>query len=94
MAKAKIYIPAKNAMQSGKSKNKTWVLEYKPQSKKVVDNLIGWQGSSDMLQEIKLKFNSKESAVSYAEKNQLDFEVIEPAKPIVKIKSYAENFTG
>ncbi len=94
MAKAKIYIPAKNAMQSGKAKTNKWLLEYKPQSKKVVDNLMGWQGSSDMLQEIRMKFESKEAAISYATKNNIEFEVVEPKKPITRIKSYAENFTN
>ncbi len=93
MAKAKIYKPAKNAMQSGKSKT-DWVLEFKPESKKVVDNLMGWQGSGDMKQEVKLKFDSKESAVNYARKNGLDFETIEPKSAAIIIKSYAENFTG
>lgn len=94
MAKAKIYRPAKNAMQSGRANSVKWVLEYKPVSPKTVDNLIGWQGSDDMLQEIKLRFDSEDAAISYAKKNQLDFEVIEPKNPIIKIKSYAENFTG
>lgn len=93
MTKARIYRPSKNAMQSGKAKN-SWVLEFEPESRKVVDNLMGWQGSSDMNQEIKLKFSSKEAAVSYAKKNSLDFEVIEPKSATIRIKSYAENFTG
>jgi hypothetical protein len=94
MTKAKIYRPAKNAMQSGKAKTTEWLLEYKQQSAKIVDNLMGWQGSKDMLQEIKLKFDSKDSAISYAQKNGIDFEVIEPKEPKLKIRSYAENFTG
>ena len=94
MAKAKIYRPSKNAMQSGKANAVKWVLEYKPATAKIVDNLMGWQGSSDMLQEVKLKFSSKDSAIAYAQKNGLDFEVIEPHNAQIKIKSYAENFTG
>jgi predicted DNA-binding transcriptional regulator YafY len=94
MAKAKIYRPSKNAMQSGKANAVNWVLEYKPSTPKIVDNLMGWQGSGDMLQEIKLKFSSKDSAITYAKKNGLDFEVVEPHNPKIKIKSYAENFTG
>lgn len=93
MTKARIYLPAKNAMQSGKAKH-SWVLEYKPESKTIVDNLMGWQGSRDMKQEIKLKFETKEAAINYANNNKIDFEVIEPKQPALQIKSYAENFTG
>lgn len=93
MSKAKIYKPAKNAMQSGKAKS-FWLLEYKPESKKMVDNLMGWQGSNDMKQELRLKFESKEAAVNYAKSQSLDFEIVEPKSATVKTKSYAENFTG
>jgi hypothetical protein len=93
MTKARIYKPAKTAMQSGKAKDK-WMLEYKPESKNIVDNLMGWQGSRDMKQEIKLKFETKEAAINYASNNKIDFEVVEPKEPVLKIKSYAENFTG
>jgi ETC complex I subunit conserved region len=94
MTKAKIYRPSKNAMQSGKANSVKWVLEYKPSSPKIVDNLMGWQGSKDMLQEIKLKFDNKDAAIAYAKKNGLDFEISEPHKEKLKIKSYAENFTN
>jgi predicted DNA-binding transcriptional regulator YafY len=94
MAKAKIYRPAKNAMQSGKANSVKWMMEYKPTSPKIVDNLMGWQGSTDMLQEVKLKFDSRDSAIAYAKHNGIDFEVIEPKDAKLKIKSYAENFTG
>jgi hypothetical protein len=94
MAKARIYKPTKTAMQSGKAKTKNWVLEYKPQAKKIVDNLMGWQGSTDMLQEIKLKFESKESAIEYAQKQNIEFDLIEPKISTIKIKSYADNFTS
>lgn len=89
---AKIYRPAKNAMQSGKGKTKIWMLEYAPEQKKTVDKLIGWQGSGDMKQQIKLKFESREAAISYAEKNNIPFTVIEPKERIIKAQSYADNF--
>jgi hypothetical protein len=92
MSKAKIYVPAKTAMQSGKAKSKYWTLEYLPQKKKIVDNLIGWQGSEDMLQEINLKFESEEAAVNYARKNDIEYEIVEPKKSRIKLQSYADNF--
>lgn len=60
---ARIYQPVKNPMQSGKAKS-FWLLEYVPERKKQLDELMGWVGNNDMKQELKLKFNSKEEAVS------------------------------
>lgn len=92
MSKAIIYRPSKTAMQSGKGKSKNWVLEYKRESKHIVDNLMGWQGGKDMNQEIKLKFGSKEEAVAYAQKNNIDYILKEPKESKLKIKQYADNF--
>ena len=91
MKKAKIYIPAKTAMQSGRGKLKNWVLEFitKDPTK---NPLMGWESSSDTYTELKLEFTTKELAVTYAKKNKIDFEVIEPKQRKVVKKSYANNF--
>lgn len=90
--KAKIYKPAKTAMQSGTAKTAEWLLEYEPAAQKYVEPLMGWTGSGDMNQQLKLKFDSKEKAVAYAEKNNIPYFVQEP-KPRKQIKkSYADNF--
>jgi hypothetical protein len=94
MTKAKIYQPARNAMQSGKAKTHNWVLEFEKSEKKQADNLIGWQGSGDTKQQIKLKFASKDEAVNYANNNKIDYVVIDPNQSKIRIKSYAENFTA
>lgn len=91
--KAKLYQPAKNAMQSGKAKDR-WLLEYFPVQKKEVDNLMGWQGSGDMKQQVRIFFDTKEEGIAFAKKNNISFEVTEPRKPKIKIKSYTENFTS
>ena len=91
MKKAKIYIPNKNPMQSGLGKNDKWILEF--ETKNPTKNpLMGWESSSDTLTELKLKFSSKELAMNYAKKNNLDFEIIEPKKRKIIKKSYADNF--
>ncbi len=93
--KALIYSPVKTAMQSGKAKTGKWLLEYVPANKKIVDNLMGWQGSSDMLSgEVKIFFDNKDDAISYANKHNIEFELVEPKKPKIKIQTYAENFTS
>lgn len=91
MSTAKIYQPAKNAMQSGKAKT-CWQLEYEPEGARFNDPIMGWVGSADMKQELDLSFPTKELAIAYAVKNGLEYTVIEPEKPRMIIKSYADNF--
>ena len=91
MKKAKIYIPAKTAMQSGRGKLKNWVLEFITKDPSI-NPLMGWETSTDTLEEVILKFPSKEKAIEYAEKNNISYKVIEPKKKEFVIKSYADNF--
>ena len=90
--RAKIYIPTKNAMQSGRAKEKKWVLEYFTEDSNV-NSLMGWESSRDTLGEIKLKFLSKEKAIEYATHNNIEYTLIEPKPRKFIIKSYEENFT-
>ena len=92
MKKAKIYKPSKTAMQSGMKKFNKWMIEF------VTDDpgknpLMGWESSSDTYSELNLEFKSKDLAVEYAKKNNIDFEVIEPKERKIIKKSYADNFT-
>ena len=91
MKKAKIYIPTKTAMQSGRGKLKTWVLEFNTKDPSI-NPLMGWETSTDTLEEVILKFPTKEQAIEYAEKNNIAFKVFEPKKKEFVIKSYANNF--
>ena len=78
-------------MQSGLGKTDKWILEF--ETKNPTKNpLMGWESSSDTLTELKLEFSSKELAMNYAKKNDLDFEIIEPKKRKIVKKSYADNF--
>ncbi|MDC0449865.1 ETC complex I subunit [Pelagibacteraceae bacterium] len=90
--KAKIFIPTKTAMQSGRGKLKDWILEFETRDPKT-NALMGWESSDDTLEEVKLKFSSKEKAVEYAETNGIIYSVIEPKQKKFVIKSYEENFT-
>jgi|TARA_A100001037_G_scaffold286627_1_gene295211 hypothetical protein len=92
MKKAKIYIPAKTAMQSGLGKNNKWILEFYTENKNI-NPLMGWETSSNTLSEVVLEFSSKELAINYAKKNDIDFDLIEPKKRKIVKKSYADNFT-
>ena len=92
MKKVKIYKPAKTAMQSGLGKNDKWIVEYIVK-KPGTNPLMGWESSIDTLSELKLEFSTKESAIDYAKKNKIIFEVIEPKQRKILKKSYSDNFT-
>ena len=92
MKKARIYIPTKTAMQSGVGKIKKWVLDFETNDT-FTNPLMGWESSDDTLSEVKLEFPSKEKAIDFAKKNNIDFHVVEPKKNDFVIKSYADNFT-
>ena len=91
MKKAKIYKPSKTAMQSGYRKSKNWILEFDTLDTKI-SPLMGWESSLDTMSEIKLEFSTKEQAINYAEKNNIDYYVLEPKKRKLIIKSYSDNF--
>ena len=78
-------------MQSGRGKLKNWVLEFITKDPSI-NPLMGWETSTDTLEEVILKFPSKEKAIEYAEKNNIKYKVVEPNKKKFVIKSYADNF--
>ena len=59
MKRAKIYIPTKTSMQSGRGKQKKWLLEFYTNESRQ-NHLMDWQTSTDTLSEVKLAFPSKE----------------------------------
>ena len=89
---ARIYKPARNAMQSGAANTREWVLEYEPASARTPDRLMGWTSSTDMDGQIRLAFDTKEEAVAYAQKHGVPFQLFEPKEPRRIIKTYADNF--
>lgn len=91
--KAKIYRPAKNAMQSGRGKSKKWRLDFNPASARSSDPLMGWTSSSDMSSQVSLTFDDKESAIAYCEQYGIAYNVFEPKERKLNIKAYADNFS-
>ena len=89
---AKIYRPAKTAMQSGKAKTHLWVLEHDQEVPRTIDPIMGYTSSSDMKQQIRLSFETREEAISYAKRNGLEYRVIEPHEPKRRRVAYADNF--
>jgi hypothetical protein len=90
---ARIYRPAKTAMQSGNAKTKEWVLDYEPEQPREVEPLMGWTSSGDMKQEVHLQFDTKEEAIAYCERQGIAYQAFDspPATPRRKI-AYSDNF--
>ncbi len=89
---ARIFKPAKTAMQSGQGRTKEWVLEYDPEAPREIDPLMGWTSSADMKSQIRLSFDTREDAVAYAQRNGIPYRVLEPKPRRPVRKSYADNF--
>jgi hypothetical protein len=89
---ARIYKPARTAMQSGQAKTKEWVLDYEPEQPRMVEPLMGWTSSADMKQELHLSFDTKEEAVAYCERNGIPHQVFETKPPTPIHISYSDNF--
>lgn len=91
---AKIYQPAKTAMQSGKAKNGHWVLEFEAEAARRIDPLMGWTSTDDTISgQVRLSFDTKESAVAYAEAKSIPFRVMESRKETPVAKAYSDNFS-
>jgi len=90
---ARIYLPARSAAQSGRAKDK-WVLEFEPEVPRSIEPLMGWTSSTDMKSQVMLRFDSKDEAVAYAERNGLAYRVEEPKLVTRKTVSYSDNFAA
>src|SRR4030081_3368535 len=89
---ARIYKPAKTAMQSGNAKTKEWVLDYEPEQPREIEPLMGWTSSSDMRQQVKLRFDTVEDAIAYCERLGIAYQVSAPKASARRIISYSDNF--
>ncbi|MDN2583849.1 ETC complex I subunit [Aquibium sp. ELW1220] len=89
---ARIYSPAKTAMQSGKAKTGRWLLEFDPEAPKKIDPLMGYTTSGDMKSQIRIVFDTREEAVAYATKHGIPFRVQEPKEAKRRQISYSDNF--
>ena len=89
---ARIYRPSKTAMQSGKAGTQDWVLEYVPETPPAADPLMGFASSGDMRRQIRLKFETREAAIGYAERNGIPYRVGAETEGAARPSSYADNF--
>ena len=92
MSEVRIFQPTKTAMQSGRNNTKKWVLEFDPTGPRRPESLMGWTESLDTRQQIRLNFDSRADAVSYAESHGLTYYVQKPNRRRVHPKNYSDNF--
>ena len=78
-------------MQSGRANTKKWLLRF-DDLKNGINPLMGWESSTNTLSELNLEFSSKDEAIKYAKKNNINYELIEPKNRKIIKKSYADNF--
>lgn len=92
--RARIYQPAKSAMQSGRGKTGIWLLEYDRPTPATPDALMGWNSMASTVTQVKLTFATQEEAVAYANTKNIDFMLTLPKKTSIPPKNYAENFSA
>jgi NADH dehydrogenase len=91
---ARIFRPARTAMQSGTARTREWVLEFIPAGAREIDPLMGWTSSGDMLGQVRLSFATREEAEDYARVQGIDYVVVAPKERRTNIRprGYGENF--
>ena len=89
---ARIYKPAKSAMQSGLARTKQWLLVFEQDKPREIEPLMGWTSSGDTRQQLRLWFDTKEEAIAYAEREGVAYRVEEPQEVKRRMASYSDNF--
>ncbi|MGL5114609.1 MAG: ETC complex I subunit [Beijerinckiaceae bacterium] len=89
---ARIYRPARTAMQSGSAKSERWLLEFDAEQDRQIEPLMGWTSSADMKSQVKLWFDTEEDAVAYAVRHAIPHRIEQPREAVRKAVSYSDNF--
>ncbi len=88
-----IFKPTKSAMQSGLNSTKKWCLSNTDINETFINSKFCWIGSSNPEKQVRIYFETLDSAISFANKNNYDYEIQMPNNKLLIKKSYAENFT-
>ncbi len=87
-----IYRPSKNAMQSGMAGTHRWIMRFEKSHPKFIEPMMGWVGSCDTTQQLRMYFKSREDAIAYAKRKGFNYSVTPPHERKIRPKSYAANF--
>lgn len=88
----RIFRPSKSALQSGRARAQTWVLEYELVSPRRPESLMGWTSAGDTLNQVRLPFDTVEQAVGFAKKNGWAYTVLPSHDRNVLPRNYVDNF--
>ena len=89
---ARIFRQTPSVTQSGPGSDKPWRLVFDPEQPRSIDPLMGWTSSGDMKQQLRLRFETKDEAVAYCERNGIAYEVFETPPHKLSRMSYSDNF--
>ncbi|WP_066801450.1 ETC complex I subunit [Sphingomonas soli] len=92
MKTARIYQRVKNAMQSGRARTDSWILEFEPKTAQEPDPLTGWAGGGDTSNQVRISFDSLDAAKAYAEREGYAYHVVPARERKLKLQAYADNF--
>ncbi len=87
-----IFQPPKSAMQSGLLNTKKWCLTNCEMNESFINSRFCWLGSSNPERQIRLFFDTLDSAERFAKKNKYKYEIQKTNKRHIIKKSYAKNF--
>ena len=79
-------------MQSGNARTKEWVLDYEPEQPRQIEPLMGWTSSGDMRQQVRLRFETEQEAIAYAESHGIPYQLSESKPTARRGMSYSDNF--
>jgi len=92
VSSVRIFQPAKNAMQSGRAKTRSWIVEFEPSAAVKPSPLMGWAGGDDTRRQVRLSFDSRDDAIAYAKKHGFDYEVQPTRDRSIRARAYSDNF--
>ena len=91
--KAIIYKPGKDVLTSGSSHLKNWKFRFSYTLIERSDSLMGYIASGDPVGFMELEFSTRESAIKFAEKHDLPYEVDDPPDNFKKDRlKYGDEF--
>jgi hypothetical protein len=92
MTIARITELERKTTQSGKANAGRWLLEFEREQPLRPDPLTGWNGSGDTKTQVRMTFESRDSAIAYARRHGLDYHLIAAPPVRLKLQAYADNF--
>ncbi len=81
---ARIYKPAKNAMQQGMAARATGCWSIEPDQPLAIEPLMGWTSSADTKPQVRMSFATKEEAVAFATRHGIAFRLEQPQNTAVE----------